>query len=221
MNYLYKYSPGNNPQENSAFVTELINGDSVYLLPNEDVTAVLVGKWDNDGVLNFIDDAVWLELRKFGNEAGIATSHLDLIHYQGHSQRQMQAAPFEETLPEYPIDNQPFVLRITRTKTTDDAWSHIPWGWTVDVVSSDPVRSITARAIGIYNEAGDYQYTTGSFVDDGSGDFGASCPVGQRTSDPEPIYFKLLFGASPEGAWSLIDLEEGAMQERLFWHGDQ
>ena len=221
MNYLYKYSPGNEPQRNSAFVAELSNGDSVYLLPHTVAGATLVGEWGNDGVLNFIDDVVYSELRPFGNDAGLATDPLDIIHYQGHSQRYMQSVPIADTLPEYPANNQPFILHITRTKTTDDAWPHIPWGWTVSVISNDLLRTITARAIGIYNEAGDYQYTTGSFVDDGNGGFHTVCPVGNRTANPDSIYFKLLFGAAPEGAWQLTDLEEGATQTRLFWSEDQ
>ena len=236
MNYLYQYPTGTKPETNYAFVKTLSNGDSVYLLPNERVVGTLVGQWDNDGSLTFINDTTWLELRKYGNEeinlydedgnitgtkSGMATDHLDIVHYQGHKQRHMQMFPTVDTLPEYYTNNQPFILRITRTLTTDDDWPHIPWGWTVDVIAADPVRTVTARAIGVYNALGDYLYTTGSFIDDGDGNYSTSCPIGQRTAFPFTIYFKLLFGALPEGEWKLTDLDEGAMQERLFWAGDQ
>ena len=221
MNYLYQYLPGNQPQDNSAFVATLSSEDSVYLLPNEDASATLIGQWDNDGSLIFINDIVWAELRVYGNDAGVATDHLDIVHYQGHKQRYMQGVPVVDTLPEYYADNQPFILRITRTLTTDDDWPHIPWGWRVDVIAADPVRTVTARGIGVYNALGDYLYTTGSFIDDGNGDYFTICPIGQRTDVATPIYFKLLFGALPEGAWQLTELEENAMQERLFWAKDQ
>lgn len=233
--YLYRYSPSQIPQSNSAYVGTLSNDDIVYLLPNVDVVteATLIGQWDNDGTLVFIDTDVYVELRPFGNDVGIATAHLDLIHYQGHSQRVVQETPVVDTLPEYPADNQPFELRITRTLITDDAFPHIPWRWTVEMLSNDPLRDIIVRAIGIYNENDTYLGTTGSFVlmdfdeEDVDGNpiviqrYGCECPAALWKADSEIIYFKLLYSGQPEGSWTLENLEEGATQTRLFWNGDQ
>lgn len=225
--------PNHAPQANSSYVGELDNGNYVHLLPNEDAEANLIGWWDNDGTLHSVDGA-FDQLRDLGNDAGVATNPIDVSHYQGHLQRQVQASPVEGSLPYYPANEQPFTLRITRTLTTDDAWPHIPWGWTVAVFSQDPARDILARAIGVYNEDGNYLYTTGAFVlmdfeegvdEEGSPiivqRYGTVCPIGQRTAEAEPVYFKLLLGSAPEGAWTLTDLEEGAEQTKLFWEHDQ
>ena len=241
MNYLYQYVPPNKPDDNSAFVGTLSSGNNVYLLPKEDSNATLVGKWGNDGSLHVVDEPAYTELRPFGNDSGEATSMLDLMGYQGHAQRHLQEVPVEHTYPEYPASEQPFSLRITRTQTLDDGWPHIPWGWTVEVLSNDPERDITARAIGIYDGSGDpddpdswaYQYTTGAFVlmdveeEDDEGNpitvsrYGCVCPIGQRTATPDTIYFKLLLGSAPEGAWTLEDLDDGATDTRQFWSSDQ
>lgn len=230
--YLYQYSSGE-PQDNSAFVAELSNDDKVYLLPNEITGAVLVGEWGNDGQLVSMDAGVYNELRPFGNDVGFATDALDLIHYQGHAQRYMQEIQAVDTLPEYPVDNQPFTLRITRTLTLDDDFSHIPWRWTVAMLSNDPLRDITVRAIGVYSESDAYLGTTGAFVlmdfdeDDDEGNpvvvhrYGCECPSVFWEAVPGIVYFKLLYSGQPEGAWQLIDLEEGATQDRLFWSADQ
>ena len=85
--------------------------------------------------------------------------------------------------------------------------------------TSDPARDITARGIGIYSDPDwtSYLYTTGSFVDDGSGNYYTECPVGQRTAAPDPVYFALHLGAAQEGTWQLI----GDVEERQFWGGNQ
>jgi hypothetical protein len=85
------------------------------------------------------------------------------------------------------------------------------------MISDDPARDITARAIGIYTDTWAYQYTTGAFVDDGSGNFYTECPIGQRTADPDPVYFALLLGAAQEGRWVL----DGTTSESQFWSSDQ
>jgi len=230
MNYLYQYVPPNKPDGNSAFVGTLLSGNNIYLLPKEDSNATLVGKWDNDGSLHVVDEPTYAELRPLGNDSGEATSMLDLMGYQGHAQRKLQQSPVEHTYPEYPASEQPFTLRITRTQTLDDAWPHIPWGWTVEVLSDDPERDITARAIGVYDENWNYLYTTGAFVlmkfeegEDEEGNpitvehYGTECPVGQRKATAEPVYFALLLGAAQEGRWVL----EGATDTRQFWSDDQ
>lgn len=246
--YLYKYTPPDLPERNVAYVTTLTDLDVVYLLPKEDQQATLVGKWNNDGTLVYVDQTIYSEIRPLGNEeiniydelgniidtkTGVSTDKLALMHYQGHAQRNLQNSATEGTLIEYPVDNQPFTLRITRTLTTDDAWPHIPWGWTVEMLSEDPSRDITARAIGIYDESDTYLYTTGAFVltdfDELDIDenpivvqrYATECPIGQRSASPDPVYFKLLLGAATEGSWTLSDIEEGATQVRLFWSGDQ
>ena len=254
MNYLYSYTPTeppyqedpsdpdnpwtfppvqHAPQENSSYVGDLSNGDYVHLLPNEDPAATLIGHWDNDGTLHVVDEPAYAELRPFGNDSGKATSMLDLMGYQGHAQRHLQEVPVEHTYPEYPASEQPFSLRITRTQTLDDGWPHIPWGWTVEVLSDDPERDITARAIGVYDENWNYLYTTGAFVlmefeeEDEEGNpvtverYGTECPVGQRKATAEPVYFALLLGADQEGRWVLEDLDEGAVDTRQFWSSDQ
>lgn len=242
--------PNHAPQENSSYVGELSDGDYVQLLPNEDVEARLIGRWLNDGTLEVMDETAFAELRPLGNLAGTATDALDLVHYQGHKQRQRQIDPVEDSLAEYPADEQPFTLQAVRTLTTDDAWSHIPWGWTVAVFSQDPERDINARAIGVYSSNyvpnpddpddfddpndWDYLYTTGAFVlmdfEEGVNEegipiivqrYGTICPIGQRLAAAEPVYFKLLLGAAPEGAYVLEDLHEGAQVTRLFWEHDQ
>ena len=243
-NFLYSYNlsvdetdpenpiyPDVVPQSNSAYVGQLNDGRDVYLLPNEDEQdgPLLVGSWGNDGTLVIVDQAAYDELRPLGNVEGEATDNLDLMHYQGHAQRHLQDVAVEDTMIEYPALEQPFALRITRTETLDDGWPHIPWGWTVEVLSQDPQRDITARAIGIYDENDNYLYTTGAFVmmdfEDEEGNpysgYGCVCPIGQRTATAAPVYFKLLLGSAPEGAWTLEDLNDGAQQTRLFWSGDQ
>ena len=87
------------------------------------------------------------------------------------------------------------------------------------MLSEDPLRDITARAIGIYTDADVYLYTTGAFIDDGNGTFFTECPVGQRTADEVDIYFKLLLGSAPEGAWTVP--VGNADSEALFWSSDQ
>jgi hypothetical protein len=98
-----------------------------------------------------------------------------------------------------------------------------PWMWRVDMISDDPQRDITARAIGVYSDpaATNFLYTTGAFVDDGSGNFFTETPPGNRTATAEPVYFALLLGAGQEGIFQLQALEDGADAEALFWSADQ
>ena len=98
-----------------------------------------------------------------------------------------------------------------------------PWMWRVDMISDDPLRDITARAIGVYSDAAatSFLYTTGAFVDDGSGNYYTETPPGNRTATPEPVYFALLLGAAQEGIFQLDALEDGADAQALFWSADQ
>ena len=100
-----------------------------------------------------------------------------------------------------------------------------PWGWVVKMLSDDPLRDITARAIGIYTdpEATIFQYTTGAFINDGKyGDvFYTECPPGNRLADASEIYFALLLGSAQEGIFQLDALADGAEATALFWTADQ
>ena len=155
-------------------------------------------------------------LNSLGNdsETGEATGLIVDPIWQGHAQFRMA-----EDQQLYLRSNTPFVLNITRTYTDDDGFPHIPWGWRVDMISEDPQRDITARAIGVYAdpECTQYLYTTGAFHHDGDYDYYTVCPVGQRKADPEPVYFALLSGSTQEGIWHLVNPEEGARERRLFW----
>jgi len=206
--------------------------ERAYLCSDTDMadwpgTARLVGAWGDEGEpLTTITSDYEAWIRPLGNEAGMATGNLDSMRWQGHPEEKLfeyTPDPDPELPPlveeRYPSTNRPFTLQIERTLITDDGFPHIPHGWKVTMLSDDPLRDITARAIGIYNSSGGYLYTTGAFIDDGSGTFFTECPVGQRTADEADIFFKLLLGASPEGAWDLLIGSPDS--DRLFWLADQ
>lgn len=101
-----------------------------------------------------------------------------------------------------------------------------PWGWVVKMLSDDPGRDITARAIGVYSdpEATAFLFTTGAFVNDGkygAGVFYTECPPGNRAANNDPVYFALLLGAAQEGIFQLIDPDDGSEATALFWSADQ
>ena len=184
------------------------------------VTSILLGQWDPDGTPQSIhvDYQLW---RPLGNDAGYATGDLTGQGRQGWAYRyQAIIVDPDPDVPDvgsiYPMNHLPFKLKITREDhTSDPTWPG--WGWRVDMISEDPARDITARAIGIYTVSWVYQYTTGAFVDDGSGNFYTECPIGQRTADPDPVYFALLLGAAQEGRWVLT----GDTSQSQFWSSDQ
>jgi hypothetical protein len=230
MNYLYKYNIGALPQKNSAFVGILEDYGHVYLLPNEDPEAELIGKWENSGELIAYNKDVYLQIRPLGNLEGYATGDLDLIHYQGHKQRHLQEGPTAIGLLEYPSDNQPCTLRITREKDSENG----TWGFIVVSLVDDPNRSMLQRRIGIYNSSGDNLYYTVNFKltdtnigEDEEGNdiivkrYTASPPPGQWTDNPEEYYFALMEDNLLEGEGYLLDLEEGSQQTKLFWENDQ
>ena len=99
-----------------------------------------------------------------------------------------------------------------------------PWGWVVEVLSDDPQRDITARAIGVYSDpaATAFLFTTGAFINDGKyGDvFYTECPPGNRDTNPDPVYYALLLGAAQEGIFQLDAPDEGAEATALFWSAD-
>jgi hypothetical protein len=100
-----------------------------------------------------------------------------------------------------------------------------PWGWLVKMISADPQRDITARAIGQYSdpEATSFLFTTGAFINDGKyGDvFYTECPPGNRAATADPVYFALLLGAAQEGIFQLDSPDDGSHAEALFWAADQ
>ena len=194
-------------------------------------SALVLGAWNEDDGLQFgqyfdtdgetvlgtvvfpIQANYEAYIRPLGNDNGIATGNLDSHRWQGHSE-----AKFMMENIRYPATNMPFTLKITREDhTSDPTWPG--WGWRVDMMSDDPLRDITARGIGIYSDPdwNNYLYTTGAFVDDGSGNYFTECPIGQRTAVPDPVYFALLLGAAKEGTWTLI----ANSSEAQFWSADQ
>jgi hypothetical protein len=156
-------------------------------------------------------------IRPLGNDSGRATGLLDSLRWAGHSEPK-----FLTDDNRYTATDSPFTLRITRVEHT--APDPFPgWGWTVEMLSDDPLRDITARAVGIYSdpECTAYLYTTGAFIQDGSHDnnYYTECPVGQRQPSPDQVNFALLLGAAQEGFFNLP--EGGGDTDALFWSHDQ
>jgi hypothetical protein len=188
------------------------------------VTHEVVGEWEEQTGAPLMPVGLAYQdwIRPFGNDAGVATGELDSMRWQGHAEPKWY--DYDDTDPEniqtrrYPVNTMPFTLKITREDHTADP-VFPGWGWRVDMLSADPLRDITARGIGIYSDPdwNNYLYTTGAFVDDGSGNYYTECPVGQRTTNPDPVYFALLLGSAKEGTWAMIDTDS----EALFWGQDQ
>lgn len=225
----------------SVLIAEYNDGvdKKAYLTTHTDWPAsmVIIGAWDREtglqegqtydvdgeivlGTPTYALHANYLSfIRPIGNEDGRATGHLDSHRWQG-----MREQKFLEDSERYPATNRPFLLRITRTKILDDGFPEIPWGWTVQMISDDALRDITARGIGIYSDrdATAYLYTTGAFIFNAtSGFYETVCPVGQRKATPDSVYFALLLGAAQEGIFSLDDLNEGTTVDANFWTADQ
>ncbi len=97
-----------------------------------------------------------------------------------------------------------------------------PWGWKVTMISSDPLRDITARAIGQYTDAACtlFEFTTGAFIQDGGmGPFFTECPPGNRAANNDQVNFALLLGAAQEGFFNLRAGSDDTEAE--FWSHDQ
>jgi hypothetical protein len=216
------------------FAAYLWNGTDPSVWPTQ---KVVLGAWDEstglqagqsyavDGVTVVgtpsypVNPNYWTYIRPLGNDGKVATDQLDSIRFAGHSEPK-----FAVDDNRYPVVEQPFSIRMIRTKITNDGFGHIPWGWTAQVISADPLRDIQARAIAIYSDPAwqNYLYTTGAFTMNAtSGYYESVCPVGQRTASPTPIYYALLWGSLQEGTWQLTDLQEGAVQERMHWSNAQ
>jgi len=98
-----------------------------------------------------------------------------------------------------------------------------PWGWVVKMLSDDPSRDITSRAIGVYSdpECTIFQYTTGTYINDGKyGDvYYTECPSGNRLTNLEQVNFALLLGSAQEGFMNLPI--ESDVNTSLYWSSDQ
>ena len=188
----------------------------------------LVGAWNSDGsVMRDVAgdpipiDPLFDSLRPFGNIDGAAVDSLNYHYWMGDLQRHVQAEPVVDTNPVYPADNQPFEVRFSRR--WDDTPGFEGWGWEAIIEFSDPNRAPDARAIGIYDDAWAYQYTTGAFVWTDMGDdvfkWRTISPPGFATAEKEDIYYALLFGAAQEGKMVLPATTDS--QIRYFWEADQ
>ena len=97
------------------------------------------------------------------------------------------------------------------------------WGWVCIVLSDDPQRTITARAIALYSdpEATNYLGTSGAFIQDGSygNHYYCVCPTALYTSTRQDIYWALLFGAAQEGHYTLAESDDQIAAE--FWEDIQ
>ena len=219
-----------------------VNGtDEAYLVGEggiadwDALTAVIVGSWDSvtglqegqsfdvDGTTVIgtptfpvtADYADWI--RPLGNDDGRATGLLDSTRWAGHSEPK-----YLQDANRYPDTNAPFQLKIYREEIV--APDPFPgWGWSVEMISADPERDITARAVGVYSdpECTAFLYTTGAFIQDGTHDnnFYTECPAGERKPAPEQINFALLQGSLQEGFFNLpvgTDLTDA-----LFWEKNQ
>ena len=128
----------------------------------------IIGKWNSDGsVLVTATDqdgnpTAWYpidpdyenHIRRFGNQLieerdqdgnviattdGIATKALRYHHWAGGGQRNMQAVPAPETLPEYPETEQPVALTMERFWYDVAPWEG--WAWRATIEFSDPTRA--------------------------------------------------------------------------------
>lgn len=239
--YLYAYPAPlvfteGDPKPGYLVFDQEIGGQYVYMsarplsYPNQ----ILVGIWSNDGTIMEDGngdpvpiDPLFEDLRPVGNIDGTATTVLLHHHFMGHGARHVQPTPVADTLPEYPADNQPIIL--TMARRWDDTAGFEGWGWIATIEFPDPNRPPDARAIGIYDDAWAYQYTTGAFVwtDTGQVDendeaifkWQTISPAGFATADKEDIYYALLLGSAQEGTSVLAaDVDEQLLH---FWEFDQ
>ena len=199
-----------------------------YLSSKEHEAGTLVGRWHNNGDAVIVVPELYQQYFKdFANdENGFATDSLNVHYWQGHKQRNLQEVPVNDTLPEYPADEQPFVVTMERFEVTDGAWPG--WYWRAIIEFVDPNREPTNRAIGIYDYEWNYEYTTGAFVltdmpgppnDDGEPTviqkYVTECPPGRQTTEPVDIFYALLHGAAQEG--KMIIQSETMQRVDYFW----
>ena len=201
-----------------------LDGNNIYLSIQALEQGDLVGSWDNEGNILLPVDPLFDNLVPVGNEKGNATNELSYQGWQGHAIRHRQEA---DGLPEYPVDDQPFAVKMERYERVDQ-WAG--WSWRATIEFSDPNRAPDARAIGIYPD-GDWDaagWTTGAFVWTEIGrdadenpimGWQTECPPGRETPTKEPLYYALLHGSAHEGRMILPEGQESL--ERLFWEHDK
>ncbi len=212
MNYIYSYPAKlvfdeENPKPGDLVFDHEQGGLFYYLSGSERGDGTLVGSWEGDGTL--VVNNSFQTVRPFGNsvEEGAATDSLDYLHWMGDAQRQMQAAPAPETAPQYPADNQPFVITMRRV------WREGPpksgWGWIASIQFVDPNRAPRARKIDIHNEDWGNKYSSGAFnwTDTGEVDdegqpiyeWQTTNPPSKVTDEKEDIYYSLKHQSTQEG----------------------
>ena len=200
------------------------------------LASTLVGSWDSDSGLQegqsyddsdppvvvgtpthpaTVDYLEWI--RPIGNEEGRATGILDSMRWAGHAEPKFLQDDYR-----YPETDRPFQLKLERVLHPggEPTYPVAGWGWTVTMVSDDPLRDITARAVGIYSdpECTAYLYTTGAFINEG-GTYLTRCPPGQVQPTDAQVNFALLLGSAQEG---FFNIPAGAAEtEALFWTKNQ
>lgn len=185
----------------------------------------LLGQWNEDGSVPegvTIDADYTAFVNPAGNASGEAPETVAIINWLGHHPERAirELIEGDETLPYFPADNQPFIVRVARTVILDDGYPQIPHGFTFMIEFADPTRAPDARSFGVYSDAGCTQYlwTPGAFslID---GVWTINCPVGQRTAEPQDWHFAMLFGAAQEGRFTLSIGQQS--ETRYFFEHDQ
>jgi hypothetical protein len=212
--------PSSKMAENATHIAYLSHSSADW----SGVTHTVVGQWDEDtgeplsAITNDYQD--WV--RKFGNSDGVATGALDSTRWAGHNEQKLYV--YDDTDPEniitdpYPSDDHPFELLIERTLITDDQSPDKPHGWKVTMLAADPLRAITARSVGIYDENDTQIYASDKFAAEDT-DMVVICPRPNRTADEVELRYKLQLGNVPEGEWFLPVGEDSAI--RGFWSHNQ
>ena len=220
------------PEQKNFFRRDDYDGKFLFLTPFDMLVqypgGTQIGEWSNDGVSAGAVHSDYAEfIRPFGNEAGKASDIQDFSHFSGHRQRAMQEVAAVDTLSEYPVDNQPFKIKLTRTNITDDGWPHIPWGFQARLTFADPNRQPDSYSIGVYSdpECTAYLWTPGAWIWTDTGEVDEylnpifawiiDCPIGQRTATREDWNICNLLGSDQQGMYSMLANQDEF--ERLFW----
>ena len=233
MNYLYVSDNKLAKRENEVSLGVADDGKYLYISrdpianTDPDNTLALAGNWDNEGTLITVDHTLYQQyFASFKNDAdGMATGNQDVHGYQGHSQRKMQDATPAHILPEYPVDKQPFIVKMSRYRSTS-AWPG--WYWLFEIEFADHNRPPGVRTVAIYDENWVYQYTVGALVHedfpgppDEEGNpttiqkWVGRCPAGRQSTVPEVIHYGLLYASQIEG--KMILEAEDMEQIKYFW----
>jgi len=170
----------------------------------------LIGGWDEEGnAITAIDPDFAEYLQPAGLIDGEAPTTLAINNWLGAKpERAVQETPVEGTLPQFPVDAQPYQVTVTRTEILDDGFSHIPHGFRFRIEFAAPDTEPTARSFGVYADEACTQYlwTPGAFTLQGEGEeaqWVIDCPVGQRTAEQQEWHFAMLLGAAQVGRFTL------------------